>query len=119
MFRFNDPGWLWALALVPVLALLVMQTSAARRRALEIFAEVELVQRLTRSVHQTMRRWKAVMQITAVALLVVALARPQFGSRVETIRSSGQDIVVAIDLSQSMLAEDVSPNRLERARLAV
>ena len=119
MFRFNDPGWLWALTLVPVLVLLVMQASAARRRALEAFAELELVQRLTRSVNPVARRWKALMQVTAVALLAVALARPQFGSRVETIRSSGQDIVVAIDLSQSMLAEDVSPNRLERARLAV
>jgi len=119
MFRFNDPGWLWALALVPVLILLVVQASATRRRALEAFAQVDLVQRLTRSVNPVARRWKWAMQIAAVALLAVALARPQFGSRVETIRSSGQDIVVAIDLSQSMLAEDVSPNRLERARLAV
>lgn len=119
MFRFNDAAWLWALTLVPVLVLLVVQASAARRRALEAFADVELVQRLTRSVNPIARRWKSAMQIVAVALLAVALARPQFGSRVETIRSSGQDIVVAIDLSQSMLAQDVSPNRLERARLAV
>ena len=119
MFRFNDAVWLWALTLVPVLLFLVVQAAAARRRALEAFADVELVQRLTRSVNPIARRWKSALQIFAVALLAIALARPQFGSRVETIRSSGQDIVVAIDLSQSMLAEDVSPNRLERARLAV
>ncbi|NIP79130.1 MAG: VWA domain-containing protein, partial [Actinobacteria bacterium] len=55
----------------------------------------------------------------ALGLLALALARPQFGSRVETVRSVGQDIVVALDLSRSMLAEDVAPNRLERARLAI
>lgn len=119
MFRFNDPVWLWALTLLPVLVFLMLQASAARRRALEAFAEVELVRRLTGSVNRVVRRWKAVLQVAAVGLLAIALARPQFGSRVETVRSSGQDIVVAIDLSQSMLAEDVSPNRLERARLAV
>jgi Ca-activated chloride channel family protein len=119
MFRFNDPLWLWALTLLPVLVFLMVQASAARRRALEAFAEVELVLRLTGSVNRVVRRWKAVLQVLAVGLLAIALARPQFGSRVETVRSSGQDIVVAIDLSQSMLAEDVSPNRLERARLAV
>jgi len=119
MFRFNDPLWLWALTLLPVLVFLMVQASAARRRALEAFAEVQLVLRLTGSVNRVVRRWKAVLQVLAVGLLAIALARPQFGSRVETVRSSGQDIVVAIDLSQSMLAEDVSPNRLERARLAV
>ncbi len=119
MFRFNDPLWLWALTLLPVLVFLMVQASAARRRALEAFAEVELVLRLTGSVNRVVRRWKAVLQVVAVGLLAIALARPQFGSRVETVRSSGQDIVVAVDLSQSMLAEDVSPNRLERARLAV
>jgi Ca-activated chloride channel family protein len=71
------------------------------------------------SVDRVARRWKVVLQLAAVALLAVALARPQFGSRVETVRSVGQDIVVAVDLSASMLAEDVAPNRLERARLAI
>ncbi len=119
MFRFNDPAWLWALALVPVMAALIVAAGHARARALERFGEHELVQRLTESVHRGARRWKAVLQVMAVGLLAIALARPQFGNRVETVRSVGQDIVVAIDLSQSMLAEDVSPNRLERARLAI
>jgi Ca-activated chloride channel family protein len=65
------------------------------------------------------RRLKAVLQIAAVGLVVLALARPQFGTRVETVESRGQDIVVAVDLSLSMLAEDLVPNRLERARLAI
>jgi Ca-activated chloride channel family protein len=70
-------------------------------------------------VNRVARRWKTALQVAAVGLLAVSLARPQFGSRVETVRSVGQDIVIAVDLSVSMLAEDVSPNRLERARLAI
>ncbi len=119
MFRFGDPAWLWALGAAPLLGVLLWSAARARRRALERFADAELARRLTATVHRLARRWKSVLQVGAVALVAIATARPQFGSRVETVRSVGQDIVVAVDLSQSMLAEDVVPNRLERARLAI
>jgi len=119
MFRFNDSVWLWALFAVPALTALIVASARSRRRALARFGDSELVSKLTASVSIVARRWKAALQVCAVGLLVVALARPQFGSRVETVRSVGQDIVVAVDLSQSMLAEDIAPNRLERARLAI
>jgi Ca-activated chloride channel family protein len=119
MFRFNDPDWLWALLLIPAMVGLFWTAARGRTRALEEFADSDLVRRLTGSVHHVARRWKALMYLAAVSLLAVALARPQFGSRIETVRSMGQDIMIAVDLSQSMLAEDVTPNRLGRARLAV
>jgi Ca-activated chloride channel family protein len=119
MFRFEDPQWMWALTLVPVLAGLAWLSGRRRRRALEQFADSPLLDRLAESVDAVARRWKLVLQLAAVALLAVALARPQFGSRVETVRSVGQDIVIAVDLSESMLAEDVAPNRLGRARLSI
>jgi len=119
MFRFEDPQWMWALTLVPVLAGLAWLSGRRRRRALEEFADSPLLDRLAASVDVVARRWKLVLQLAAVALLAVALARPQFGSRVETVRSVGQDIVIAVDLSESMLAEDVAPNRLGRARLSI
>jgi Ca-activated chloride channel family protein len=119
MFRFFASEWLYGLAAVPALAILFWSASARRRRALEAFGELDLVRRLTASISVAARRWKAVLTLAGLAFAVLALARPQFGTRVETVRSRGQDIVVAVDLSQSMLAEDVSPNRLERARLAI
>lgn len=119
MFRFADVSWLWALTLLPVFGALVWTATRSRRRALEEFADSELVHKLTESVDLQARRWKNVLRVLALGLLCIALARPQFGNRVETVRSIGQDIIVALDLSQSMLAEDVAPNRLERARLAV
>ena len=119
MFRFNDPAWTWALLLVPVMAGLLWASARRRRLALSDFADTELARKLTESVHVVARRWKSGLQLAAVALLAVALARPQFGSRVETVRSRGQDIVVAVDLSRSMLAQDVVPSRLDRARLSI
>ena len=119
MFRFGDSTWLWALCLVPALVGLSWVAARSRNSALDRFGDRSLVRKLTDSVSIPVRRAKTVMQIAATGLLLFALARPQFGTRVETVRSIGQDIVVAVDLSRSMLAEDVSPNRLERARLAI
>jgi len=119
MFRFFDSEWLMALAAVPLLAVLFWVAAVRRTRALDVFGDSELVSKLTATASVAARRWKALLTLGAMALAVLALARPQFGTRVETVRSVGQDIVVAVDLSRSMLAEDVSPNRLERARLAI
>ena len=119
MFRFFDSEWLMALLALPLLGALFWVAAVRRRRALDAFGDSELMTKLTATVSVGARRWKAGLILGAVGFAVVALARPQFGTRVETVRSVGQDIVVAVDLSRSMLAEDVSPNRLERARLAI
>lgn len=119
MFRFGFDELLWAYLLVPALALFFWYASKLRRRAIERFGESELMRRLSANVSHGARRIKSVMVIATLALLVTALARPQFGTRVETVRREGQDIIVALDLSNSMLAEDIAPNRLEKAKHAV
>ena len=119
MFRFADSVWLWGLALVPLLGALHLAAASRRRKALVAIGDPPLVAKLTASVSVAARRWKAALAVGAVGLVVLALARPQFGTRVETVESRGRDIVVAVDLSQSMLAEDVAPSRLERARLSI
>nr|HPR60008.1 VWA domain-containing protein [Prolixibacteraceae bacterium] len=63
--------------------------------------------------------WKFIITITAITLLIVALARPQFGAKLEKIKREGVEIVIALDVSNSMLAEDIQPNRLERAKRAI
>ena len=77
------------------------------------------VQKLSGSVSTRGRVAKATLLVATTALLILALARPQFGTRVETIRSEGRDVMVALDVSASMLAEDVPPTRLDRARLEI
>lgn len=119
MFRFSSPEFLLALLLVPLVACGLWLGAMRRKRIMERFGESALVARLTETVSHRGRRAKAILLVSAIALLVLALARPQFGTRVETVRRRGQDVMVAVDLSRSMLAEDVTPNRLDRARLAI
>ena len=119
MFRFGSPEWLLALLLVPALAAAYWYAAWSRRNALANFGDSALMDKLSASVSMPARRAKAILRVTAVLLTLVALACPQFGTRVETVQSVGQDIMIAVDLSQSMLAEDVAPNRLERARLSI
>ena len=119
MFRFGDGLALWTLVLVPLLAALHWYASRRGRALLDRFGEHDLVRRLRPAVSVAARRWKASLVVAAVALLAVAVARPQFGTRVETVRRQGQDVIVALDVSRSMYAEDVAPNRLERAKIEV
>ena len=119
MFRFGSVELLFGLLLVPLLALLLWHGARARTRALDRFGDSELVQRLAASVHRRNRTLRTLLFVGSVGLLLTALARPQFGTRVETVRREGKDVVVALDLSRSMLAEDIAPNRLQRAKLEI
>ncbi len=119
MFRFVSTEILFGLLLVPALALFYWGTRQARKRALAEFGDLELVQKLSATLSRKGRVAKSIFMLVAVAFLILALARPQFGTRVETVRSEGQDVMVALDVSRSMMAEDVTPNRLERARLEI
>jgi len=119
VFRFAFIEILFALLLIPVLGAFFLATRSARRRSLALFGDLELVQKLSATLSPRARMAKGLLTIASVALLVLALARPQFGTRVETVRSEGYDVIVALDVSRSMMAEDVEPNRLERARLEI
>jgi Ca-activated chloride channel family protein len=119
VFRFVSTEILFGLLLVPALALFYWGTRQARKRALAEFGDLELVQKLSATLSRKGRVAKSIFMLVAVAFLILALARPQFGTRVETVRSEGQDVMVALDVSRSMMAEDVTPNRLERARLEI
>lgn len=119
MFRFGSAPWLWALALVPLLALLYRYAARRGQALLDRFGDRDLVRRLRSSVNVTAVRWKGALVLGAIVLLGLALARPQFGTRVETLRRQGQDVIVALDISRSMYAEDIVPNRLERAKIEI
>ena len=119
MFRFGVESLLYAYLLLPALLALEWWAAARRRHALDRFGERGRIDRLTAAVSRRGQMTRTALLLAAVVLLVTALARPQFGDRVETVRREGQDLVVALDLSASMEAEDIAPNRLAAARLAV
>ena len=119
MFRFGASDMLFAYLLVPALVALSWWAAAQKRRDLARFGDRPLVDRLTATVSRRGQTAKTVLLVVTVALLVTALGSPQFGTRVETVRREGQDIVIALDLSASMVAEDMAPNRLQKAKFAI
>jgi len=117
--RFQSVHWLFALWGLPLVWLLFAYAAYRRRRALERFADTGLLPRLTGSVSPLRRRWKAALILLAAGLLVVALARPQWNPKPKTVQRQGRDVVFILDVSRSMLCDDLMPNRLERAKLAI
>jgi len=111
-----QPAWLLGLVAIPVLVFFVVRAFRAKDQLMARFARPELFKRLLPDVSRARQVLKAVFLLVAVALVVVSLARPRYGYEWEDIKRKGVDIVVVLDLSTSMLAEDVDPNRLERAK---
>ena len=114
--RFAHPDWLWLLALMPLLAVFALWALAARRRAVRRFAGPTLASRLTESVSRGRQSAKYALFVTGLFFGLWALAGPQFGARLEMAERRGVDVVVCLDVSRSMLAQDIRPSRLERAR---
>ncbi|MFQ5877129.1 MAG: VWA domain-containing protein [Acidobacteriota bacterium] len=117
--RFAAAGHLWLLLGLPVLAALFALDFRRRRKALSAFGEWGSVRRLLAGVSLERRAIKAALLVAAALFLVLALARPQWGAKLEAVTRRGLDIIVAVDTSLSMLAEDVKPSRLAQARAAV
>ncbi|HKN46643.1 MAG TPA: VWA domain-containing protein, partial [Candidatus Polarisedimenticolia bacterium] len=117
--RFAAPQYLWALLALPILLALFVLAFRRRRRALEVFGDLRLVRRLSPTSSTERRVIKAALVVASALFLVLALARPQWGARLETVSRRGVDVIVAVDTSLSMLTEDVKPNRLAQARAAV
>ena len=119
MFRFEDPIYLYALVLIPLLALVRWMMVRQQKRRLRRFGDKELVRQLMPDVSRWRPLVKFCLLLLALALLIVMLARPQFGTRISQEKRTGIETIIAIDISNSMLAEDVSPSRLDRAKMMV
>lgn len=107
-------GWL---LLVPVMALFLMWRWSARKNALERIGDRALIARLSRRVHYGRRIYQSVLWLLTLALIIIALARPTWGQVLERVEVERRQMVVAIDVSRSMDAQDIRPSRLERALL--
>jgi len=104
---------------VPVLAGFYVWASYRRARALRAFVDDELIGRIGLSINASGRLWKAVLLILAFAFVAFAAAGPAWNPKPQTIERKGRDVMILLDVSKSMLAEDLVPNRLERAKIAV
>jgi Ca-activated chloride channel family protein len=116
---FAKPFFLLGLLLVPAAGLFLLWVRKQQQHALAKLGDRNLLQRLSANINWRGRHWQMVLQLTALALIIVALAQPQWGSEVHEHQQEGLQVMVALDVSQSMLAQDIKPTRLERAKLEI
>lgn len=119
MFRFAHIELLYLLALIPVLAIIFALMMRRRRKLMERFGNIELLKELIPAYSPMRLRLKLWLWLIAFACLVVAAARPQLGSKLREEKAKGVEMMLVVDVSNSMLAEDFEPNRLERTKYAI
>ena len=119
MLRFANAEFLWALLAIPVLVVLFVFTTRWKRRALASLGQRDVVLRLMPQVSFGKPVLKFVLFALAYALLIIGLADPQIGFKTEEVKSKGADLVILLDVSNSMLSQDLAPNRLENAKRAI
>ena len=116
MFRFEEPSYLYLLFLVPLLVVFYIYSNYRKRKAIREFGDPVLMQQLMPGVSKYRPDIKFGLLVIAIGLFSLLLARPQFGSKLETVKRKGVEVIIALDISNSMLAEDIQPNRLEKAK---
>ncbi len=119
MFRFESPIYLSLLAIIPALALIRYTLLYRQHRRLNKYCDPELLKALTPDASKWRPAVKFWLLMTAMALLIVMIARPQLGGKINNEKRTGIETVIAVDVSNSMYAEDVAPNRLERSKMLV
>lgn len=117
MFRFANPYFLYLLLVVPFLVGLFLYSRLVQKQRLEAFGNPDLLKSLMPEVSVIRPQVKFYLLLLAYILIVFGLARPQFGSKMETSQRKGVEAILAIDISNSMMAQDVDPNRLERTKM--
>jgi Ca-activated chloride channel homolog len=116
MFRFSNPEYLYLLTLIPVLVLLFILVNRRQRKRLKTYGNPELLAQLMPNVSHRRPILKFILQLTAITLCVLMIAGPQFGSKLEKKKRQGAELMIALDVSNSMMAEDIMPNRLGKAK---
>lgn len=119
MFRFEDPIYLYALVLIPLLAVIRLWMVSRQKKRLRKFGDRDLVRQLMPDVSRFRPLVKFVLLLTALALIILMIARPQFGTKINREKRTGIETIIAMDISNSMLAEDVTPSRLDRSKMMV
>lgn len=119
MFRFANPQYIWLLLTIPALMLLFWTAARNRRKRLERFGCLDLLRELMPDVSNGRVLLKFILFCSALGMVILAAARPQLGSKLREQTAKGIEMMLAVDVSNSMLAEDFEPNRLERTKYAI
>ncbi len=117
MFRFAHPYFLYLLILVPLLVAMFVYVTYQQKIRLREFGNPDLLKRLMPNASIIRPQLKFYTLMVVLVLMIVALARPQFGSKLQTAKKQGVEAMIVLDVSNSMMAQDIQPNRLERSKL--
>lgn len=116
---FAKPIFLYGLILFPIMGLFLLWATRRRQADLARLGNPTLVERLSNTVNWRGRRWRTALWLVTLASLIIALARPQWGSQTHMVEQEGIEVMIALDVSRSMLAQDIKPDRLSRAKLEI
>ncbi|MBP7460942.1 MAG: VWA domain-containing protein [Candidatus Delongbacteria bacterium] len=119
MIRFLYPHLLYALLIIPLLIILYSRLVNLKKKVLRRFAHDEILNKITPYLSFKRQYLKFSLILLSILFMILAVARPQFGTRMEVVKRKGIDLIIALDISSSMLAEDISPNRLIRAKMEI
>tara|TARA_Y100000385_G_scaffold24035_2_gene23197 strand:- start:440 stop:1483 length:1044 start_codon:yes stop_codon:yes gene_type:complete len=119
MLRYENSEWLFLLVLIPIIILVFIFSVRWRKKAIGVFGQLKLVYKLMPMASELKLRTKFILFSIAITALIIGIANPQIGSKMEEVKREGVDLMIAIDLSNSMLAEDLQPNRLMRAKQSI
>lgn len=119
MYELEEKGYLYLLLVIPLLVLLFLYVQYWKRKKQRAFGDLNLIQKLSPEKSVFKPILKITVLLLAMTCLIIGLVNPKMGTKIETVKREGIDIVFAIDVSKSMLAEDVAPNRLEKSKQLV
>lgn len=116
MFRFAHPEYLYLLLVIPVITGLFLYSQIRRRKKIKQFGNPDLLAELMPNISYIRPHIKHYVQLAAIILIIIILAQPQFGTKVEKEKRKGIEVMIALDVSNSMLAQDIQPSRLEKSK---
>lgn len=119
MFQFGNPQYLYFLIIIPILAFAQLWFAIKKKKALKRFGNPELITQLMPDVSLYRPMVKFYLLLLALSVIILTLAAPQFGTRIQNVQRKGIEIIVALDVSNSMNANDLEPSRLERAKQSI
>ena len=119
MYQLEEKIWFWLLLIIPVIVVLFLVLQIWKRHVQKKFANNRLLKKLSPNRSTFKPILKLLVLCLAFACLTIAMVNPKIGTKLETIKRQGVDIVFAVDVSKSMLAEDIAPNRLEKSKQLV
>jgi Ca-activated chloride channel family protein len=116
MYRLEEPIYFYLLAIVPIMIVVFLLVLWWKKRTQKKFSNPELLEKIAPNTSTFKNMLKLVILILGISFLVISLVNPKMGSKLKTVKREGVDVVFALDVSKSMLAEDIAPNRLEKAK---